>query len=176
MELAATLQVRDGVTFSPTVVATCIAAFFGLMLLVALRATRPLARGKWLALGALTYPLYLLHQAIGLALFKTFGPGQLIFWGVIVMMILAAWLVNTQVENRVAKPMKLWMQLWLTPPVRVWPLARAWVPGSEAVEDLVLAGGFGSRGRIELRFARGHQVRRVIPGRTPAVEVVNRLQ
>jgi peptidoglycan/LPS O-acetylase OafA/YrhL len=49
----------------PAIVATLIAIFFGTMLAIAMRwVTLPPAR-IWLTLGALTYPLYLLHNMFG---------------------------------------------------------------------------------------------------------------
>lgn len=81
-------------------VVTCI---FLVMLLVSLRKTGVFMRMDWALVGALTYPLYLLHQMIGYIVFNLAYPtlnAHLVFWGTIVCMLLAAYLVHVKVETK----------------------------------------------------------------------------
>jgi peptidoglycan/LPS O-acetylase OafA/YrhL len=67
-------------------------------------------RGRWLTVaGALTYPLYLLHQEIGYALIERLH-GRVAKWplvlALVVVMLVAAWLVHRLVERPVAPPLR----------------------------------------------------------------------
>jgi peptidoglycan/LPS O-acetylase OafA/YrhL len=106
VRLAGILSRREGTTFEPLVSAVILATAFGIMLAIALRRTGALARGRWIALGALTYPLYLLHQAVGVILIQRGMP----WWMVTLLMIIAAWLVNTQIEARSQNPMRRYLE------------------------------------------------------------------
>jgi peptidoglycan/LPS O-acetylase OafA/YrhL len=94
--------------FSAAVIIGLLAVFFALLFLVATGRTESLGNKKWLALGALTYPLYLIHQNIGYAAFNI-GYGSInphvLMWGVVAAMLLAAHLVN-RVERVCARPMR----------------------------------------------------------------------
>jgi peptidoglycan/LPS O-acetylase OafA/YrhL len=90
-----------------------VTACFAVMLLVALRATGAFGRRHWLAAGALTYPLYLLHENIGFIIFNRAYPAlnaHLLLWGTLTLMLAAAWLVHVQVERRFAPPFKRWLE------------------------------------------------------------------
>lgn len=95
--------------FSDAVAGGLITACFGVMLLVALRGTGGFGRRRWLAAGALTYPLYLLHENIGFIAFNRLYPAvhpHLLLWGMLALMLAAAWIVHTQVERRFAPRLK----------------------------------------------------------------------
>ena len=112
LQVAASLQVRDGVPFEPTVVASIVAGCFLVLLAVAMRKTGALARGNWLAVGALTYPLYLLHQTIGIVAVEQASrwvPREVMVWLVIAAMIGAARLVNTRVEANGGRLIRRWL-------------------------------------------------------------------
>ena len=90
---------------SAFVVGAIVSIYFLVMLLVALRRTGALARRRWVTLGALTYPLYLLHQQIGFMIFNLGYPkisAHLLFWGTIIGMLALAYVVHAQVERRLA--------------------------------------------------------------------------
>jgi peptidoglycan/LPS O-acetylase OafA/YrhL len=94
--------------YSSVAVAVTLAAFYVVFFLVAAGYTRALATKKWLALGALTYPLYLLHQNIGFAIFNSAHSrvsAHVVMWGVVALMMLLAHLV-TRIERRSAGPLK----------------------------------------------------------------------
>lgn len=64
------------------------------MFFIAQRWTGKLAHKRWLVLGALTYPLYLIHQNIGYMLFDqlylSINP-HLLFWGTLGLMLILAY-------------------------------------------------------------------------------------
>jgi peptidoglycan/LPS O-acetylase OafA/YrhL len=51
-----------------------VVTIFAVMVLVALGKTQGLARPSYAVLGALTYPLYLIHAHIGFIIFERLGP------------------------------------------------------------------------------------------------------
>ena len=86
-----------------------ITVFFGVMVLVAMKATGVFGRTRWLAAGALTYPLYLLHENIGFIIFNKAYPAvnaHLLLWGTLALMLATAWVVHVQVERRFSPPLK----------------------------------------------------------------------
>ena len=103
--------------FSDVVAGGLITACFAVMLLVALRAGGPFGRRRWLAAGALTYPLYLLHENIGFIAFHRLYPAlnpHLLLWGTLALMLAAAWAVHSQVERRCAPRLKAALERWST--------------------------------------------------------------
>jgi len=79
------------------------------MLLVALRRTGFVGRKNWLMVGALTYPLYLLHQNIGFMVFNLAYPtinAHVLLWGTVALMLGAAYAMNRRVERTCSSPMK----------------------------------------------------------------------
>jgi peptidoglycan/LPS O-acetylase OafA/YrhL len=100
---------NDGVVLNRFGVSIAVACCVGVMVLVSLRATGPFRHRNWLAVGALTYPLYLLHQIVGLSIFKLTGDlvnRQVLLWAITLVMIGLAWIVNTQIEVRYAKAVR----------------------------------------------------------------------
>lgn len=89
--------------FDGRIVAATVSTFFAVMFLVAIRRTGRLGRMRWLTLGALTYPLYLLHQKLGYMLFNLAYPAldpHLVFWGTVLLMLALAYGVHVFVERR----------------------------------------------------------------------------
>lgn len=111
-------------------VAGLVLSCFGVMALVALRRTGAFGRRRWSTVGALTYPLYLLHQHIGYIAFNQLHgrvDPHLLFWGTVLLMLVLAWLVNRQVEQRCARPFKAWLQRRFPPrlPPQLPPLSSS---------------------------------------------------
>jgi peptidoglycan/LPS O-acetylase OafA/YrhL len=81
-----------------------LAAFFALVGLVALGRLR--ADWKWLGVaGAMTYPLYLVHEFIGWDILKAldaYVPGPVLFAGTVALMLALAWAIHHYVERPVA--------------------------------------------------------------------------
>jgi len=92
---------EHGVHFNPWVEVAAVAAFFVLLYLVATGKTRRFGSSRFVWLGALTYPLYLLHQNIGYMLFNRFGgrvEKHLLLFGVTALMLAASWWVHRRIE------------------------------------------------------------------------------
>lgn len=92
-----------------SIVISILTAFFLVMLLIALRRTGSIARWRWPLAGAISYPLYLLHQNIGYLVFNHLYPAvsaHLLLWGTIVLVIAGAYAVHALVERRLASRMK----------------------------------------------------------------------
>jgi peptidoglycan/LPS O-acetylase OafA/YrhL len=100
--------VKYHIVYSPIVIAVAMALFWLVFLGIATGRTARFGSKRWVVLGALTYPLYLIHQYIGFTIINALH-GQvnlhLLFWGVVLLMILTAYGVN-QIEKVVAPPLK----------------------------------------------------------------------
>ena len=102
---------------SPLLTMLIVSLCFAVMLLVALRKTGAIGLRRWQLAGALTYPLYLLHQNIGFMLFNRAYPAinpHLLLWGTVALMLLLAYGVNRLVERPLAPRMKATLS-------RLWP-------------------------------------------------------
>ena len=96
-------------TLDPAIIVAIITGFFTIMLLIGLKRTGALSRMNWVLAGALTYPLYLVHQYIGFTVFNHFYPAvnaHILFWGTLVGALTTALLINRLVEKPVAALMK----------------------------------------------------------------------
>ncbi len=88
---------------SSYVVAGAVTAFFAVMFLIAARRTGTISRRRWTVAGAMTYPLYLLHQVIGFAVFNLAYPSvnpHVLLWTTIALMLALAYAVHVTVERR----------------------------------------------------------------------------
>lgn len=102
-------QIHYLTPFSGKVVVLMLAAFFIAFTLLATRRLRVPASDKWLLLGALTYPLYLIHQNIGFIFFDRLYPAwnpTLIMLVTIALMLAAAYAAHRFVERPLAKPLR----------------------------------------------------------------------
>jgi peptidoglycan/LPS O-acetylase OafA/YrhL len=114
-------EASNHVVMDRGIVLSLVTAFFVLMFLVATKKTGWIGRRNWMVLGALTYPLYLVHQSIGYVIFNHLYPAvdaHLLLWGTVAVMIAAAWVINVHVEQRFAGPFKRCLTRW-------WDAARA---------------------------------------------------
>ncbi len=96
-------------TFDIFVVEGIVTLFFVVMLLIALRRTAFASRKEWVVLGAISYPLYLLHQNVGYMVFNVAYQGvnvHVLFWGTIIAALICAYLVHALVEKRWSAPLK----------------------------------------------------------------------
>lgn len=91
------------------VVIGILTGFYAVMLIVSLRRTGAMARYRWPLAGAISYPLYLLHQNLGYLVFNRLYPAinpHLLLWGTIAIVIAAAYAVHVLGERRLAARMK----------------------------------------------------------------------
>jgi peptidoglycan/LPS O-acetylase OafA/YrhL len=108
-------EANNHVVMDRAIVLSMVTAFFVLMFLVATKRTGWIGRRNWMVLGALTYPLYLVHQAIGYVIFNHLYPAvdaHLLLWGTVAVMIAVAWVINVHVEQRFAGPFKRRLTRW----------------------------------------------------------------
>ena len=106
------LEVHYRTVLDPVIVGLIITLFFAVVALLSLNLSGSLAKQKWLALGALTYPLYLLHQNLGYMSFNyLYGSvnEHILLWGTIFSMLGLAYLVHTHVEARFSEPLKTFL-------------------------------------------------------------------
>ncbi len=95
--------------FGNFTVAGIISAFFVLIFLVSIRRTGFLGRREWVSIGALTYPLYLIHQHVGFMIFNVAYPTlnrHILLLGTIAIMMVSAYLVSEKVEQRYSRSLK----------------------------------------------------------------------
>ena len=103
--------------FNYYVVAGIISAFFVLMFLISIRHTGFIGNRTWVAIGGLTYPLYLIHQNIGFMVFNLAYPAvnrHILLLVTIFIMIVFAYLVNQKVERRYSKSLQHVLELSFT--------------------------------------------------------------
>ncbi|MBJ6982710.1 acyltransferase [Luteimonas sp. MC1572] len=121
-------EAHYGTTLDMRVLVAIISAFFVAMLLVSLRLTGAFGARRWVALGALTYPLYLLHQNIGFMLFNLAWPANthVVFWGTLALVLVASHAVHVLVERRHAARFKAWAEAAWDGGVRLAGRVRAY--------------------------------------------------
>ncbi|MFP3680330.1 acyltransferase [Pseudomonas sp. SIMBA_041] len=103
------LETKYPTDFDPLIVCSMIILFFMTFLLVATNKTAAVGAFNWTALGALTYPLYLLHQMIGFMIFNIAYPAvnpHVLLWGTIALMIGASHVIHTKIETPIARHFK----------------------------------------------------------------------
>lgn len=96
-------------TISATVVVCFVALFCLLFAAIARDYGRPLRRSWLTPIGALTYPLYLLHAYIGFTVMRLLGgsePNPVFILSLIAVMLLAAWVLHRYGEQ----PLTRWMR------------------------------------------------------------------
>lgn len=96
-------------TLDRGVVIALVTLFFVTMLAVAIRRTGRAGQVRWTLAGALTYPLYLIHQNVGYMLFNWLHTSvdlHVLFWTVVAGTILLAYLVHVLVERPLAAPLR----------------------------------------------------------------------
>ena len=94
---------------SGVIVACMITVFFLAMLVISVKRTDYRGSRRFRVVGALTYPLYLLHENIGFMIFNIAYPiinPHILLWGTIILILGIAHLVNVFVEQRFSLPMK----------------------------------------------------------------------
>jgi peptidoglycan/LPS O-acetylase OafA/YrhL len=95
--------------YNPYFISVIVTMFFVIMLLVARRRLGYISRRNWMAVGMMTYPLYLLHQLIGFMIFNRAYPAvnpHLLLWSVISMVLVLAYAVNVWIERPMSKSLK----------------------------------------------------------------------
>ncbi|MET0845202.1 MAG: acyltransferase [Pseudomonas sp.] len=108
------LETKYSTEYNLLIVCSIIILFFMTFFLVATNRTGAIGMFNWTALGALTYPLYLLHQMIGFMIFNIAYPAvnpHLLLWGTIALMIGVSHIIHKQIETPMARSMKRFLSL-----------------------------------------------------------------
>jgi peptidoglycan/LPS O-acetylase OafA/YrhL len=106
---------KTGVDYSKWVIAAYITGFFLVMFLVAIRRTGRLMNRQWRLAGALTYPLYLIHQNIGYIVFyhaHEWVNATLLLICVLLLALFISYLVHIKVENPMGRVLKRFLSEW----------------------------------------------------------------
>lgn len=109
MEFSDAVQNRYSTEIHNGVVVPIIVLIFVVLTLVALKLTNRFARPWFVVLGALTYPLYLIHAHIGFIIFERLGTQlnrYLLVTLTVFVMLAAAYAINRFVENPLAPRIK----------------------------------------------------------------------
>jgi peptidoglycan/LPS O-acetylase OafA/YrhL len=102
------------VPHSVTVVCMLTTLFFVVFAAISLRRTGALGRYRWPMLGAITYPLYLIHQTVGYLLITEFYPTvntHVLFWGTVGLSLLSAYLISRYLERPLALALRSLLEL-----------------------------------------------------------------
>lgn len=92
--------------FSPAIIAAIIVLFYGIMLLVSFKKLQSINSPKFVKIGMLTYPLYLIHQHIGFIIFNnlyTYLNKYVLLAGVVLLMLAVAYILSEWIEPRIIK-------------------------------------------------------------------------
>ena len=111
------LEGKYSTEYSPLIVCSLIMLFFMTFFLIATNKTGAIGALNWTALGALTYPLYLLHQMIGFMIFNIAYPAinpHALLWGTIAVMIGVSYLIHKEIEKPMARLVKRLLSLSFT--------------------------------------------------------------
>jgi peptidoglycan/LPS O-acetylase OafA/YrhL len=133
------LSTQFDTPISPVVVAAVLAVFYGLFYLIATHETARLASPKFLWLGALTYPLYLLHQHIGFMVFNALQDSvnaHVLVWGTTAAMLALSYFVNVAIEKPCARRLRdllTWLLAMRSPPTQ-WKITTAGEPANVTPE------------------------------------------
>jgi len=95
--------------FSPIVVTSLISALYLLFTLVISRRVEYLKSRYIVLIGALTYPLYLIHNVLGEIIFTHFAKGinqYILLISVIILMLLISFIISYFLEPKISKMMK----------------------------------------------------------------------
>lgn len=91
------------------VVMGIVSAFFLIVFLISVRKTGWVARKRWVVAGALTYPLYLIHQKVGYMLIGIAYPAinpHVVLWGTLSLTLAMSFTIYFFIEKRTAAPLK----------------------------------------------------------------------
>ncbi|WP_221764793.1 acyltransferase family protein [Methyloradius palustris] len=102
-KLSHLLQITYKTEFDFLVISAVLTVFYIIMLMVSLRKTGSIASHSWVTIGAITYPLYLIHQNIGYMIFNLAYPYinlHVLFWTVVITITFFSYLINRFLESK----------------------------------------------------------------------------
>ncbi|WP_161787131.1 acyltransferase family protein [Hymenobacter sp. IS2118] len=102
------IAIHWNMPFNPLVTAALVTVFFGFFFLITFQKLN-MSRHSWLAwLGALTYPLYLMHTNIGFIIFHRLGHfvnKYVMLFGTILFIMAISYAVHVLIERRYSRPL-----------------------------------------------------------------------
>jgi peptidoglycan/LPS O-acetylase OafA/YrhL len=137
--------------FSEIAVIGIVSLFYLAFFMVSLGKTTLLNRKGMLIIGAVTYPLYLIHQNVGYMVFNKFGESTnkyILLLLTISLMILASYIIHRFVEQKISLPLRK----LLNRAVSVFKHAAS---GDDSARRLLRHVGLGER--LTLRGAQGRE-------------------
>ena len=102
------LSSHFAVPFSPAISAIIVASFVLIVFFISVSRAKWLSSPKWLLLGGITYPLYLIHAKVGSILFYILSPYlniHLLLWAIILAVLLFAYSIH-MLERKYLNPYK----------------------------------------------------------------------
>ena len=111
------LEIALNTSFSPYIIGIIITLFYLLMLLVSNNKLNKINSSKLTKLGMLTYPLYLIHQKIGLIIFNNIGNylnKYLLVISTIIFMIILSFIMSEFYEPRAVNFLKSKLEYFAT--------------------------------------------------------------
>lgn len=105
----AALESLYGVLFSKYIIMSLITLFFIIFFFISLGKTKLFNQKAFLSYGALTYPLYLIHNYIGAMIFDCFEKAinrYVLLIMTVCLMLYVAYLINKFVEQKLTKPFR----------------------------------------------------------------------
>ena len=103
------LEAKLHTNFDHYAIVGLVSIFFMAVVFVSIKRTNFLSKREWLTVGAVTYPLYLIHQNVGFIVFNIAYPSvnpHLLLWGTTSAMLFFSYLVNRWVEQKYAPRLK----------------------------------------------------------------------
>ncbi|CAH0209132.1 acyltransferase family protein [Pseudomonas brassicacearum] len=97
------------VEFNIFIVAATIFIYYVVMGLVAKKKMGWMAGRRWIVLGVITYPLYLLHQNVGFMVFNTLYPAvnpHVLLWGTVTLMVVLSLFIHVVFERAMARQLR----------------------------------------------------------------------
>ncbi len=88
--------------------------FYGVLYSLSIGKFQLKDRTVYVTLGAITYPLYLIHNIAGKAIIDYYSglvSEQVMIWIVVLLMILISWVIYLVVEKSLVKPLKRYLLL-----------------------------------------------------------------
>ncbi|MDE2028075.1 MAG: hypothetical protein KGJ11_06010, partial [Candidatus Omnitrophica bacterium] len=95
--------------FKPGIILGCICLFYLIFLFIALRKTSFIRSRFFIFLGSLTYPFYLIHQDLGLIIFKlehAFFDPHVLLGVTLILMLMVTWLIHSKIEKQYSPELK----------------------------------------------------------------------
>jgi peptidoglycan/LPS O-acetylase OafA/YrhL len=102
-------ETHYGESLNIFVVSGIVSVFLLTVLLISLRKTGRFAQWRWAMAGAITYPLYLIHQKIGYMLIEIAYPAfnaHVVFWGTLLIVLALSFAIHFCIERKVSAPLK----------------------------------------------------------------------